>query len=559
MSDYAVNLEGVGKRYTLYRKPRDRVLDLLGLNRVLGRKPGNDFWALRDLNLQVDQGERLGLLGRNGAGKSTLLRLLVGNLEATEGVISVNGSIQAMLELGTGFHPEFTGIENIRTSLRYVGLESAEIEANIDEIIDFSELEDYIEQPVRTYSAGMYARLAFAVATAVRPEILIIDEVLGAGDAYFAGKCVQRMRRLTEDSGTTVLFVSHDLASVQQLCTRAVWIKKGRIHEDGSPLDVVKSYMLEVREDEERRLRRRDAGGALTDDVPRIFRILPDYTDRGRSSVVVRGLTVEGEDYRRSITVGSPQDNSPSEENRLLIDEGVTDWSEIRPEGGREVGAFGGRDRQAPFQFMMGPDGEGSTRLTVEADVELPIPVEIFCEDGEYRRIGILQPGQERQTFEINKRDNEQVLDVDTYGHGALELTSFEMIGDGRRDVRAIEAGLGIDLAMSVEGDSVGDIGLVVIAVYAADGSVAMQIAGEPPQRYLRKRSFLFELRPLRLGVGHYVASAGFFRSLGSDGLGKDPILVKERCFHFEVQRPIVPRLDPGLVLQDVVFRTSDE
>ena len=558
MSEYAVSLNGVGKRYRLYRTPRDRILDLLGITKLWKAPAANEFWALRDLDLHVKRGERLGLLGRNGAGKSTLLRLLVGNLEATEGVVSVSGSIQAMLELGTGFHPEFTGIQNIRTSLRYIGLETAEIEANVEEIIDFSELEEYIEQPVRTYSAGMYARLAFAVATAVRPEILIIDEVLGAGDAYFAGKCVQRMRRLTEDSGTTVLFVSHDLASVQQLCTRAVWIKKGRIHEDGSPLDVVKSYMLEVREDEERRLRRRDARGSLTDDVPRIFRLLPDYAHQGRSSMVVRRLAIESEDYRGSIAVGSPQDNSPNEENRLLIDKGATDWSEIRSEGGREVGAFGGRDRQAPFQFMMSPDGEGSPRLTVEADVVFPVPVEIFGEDGEYRRIGVLQPGEVRQTFDVTKGVDEQALDIETYGRGDLELGSFEMIADGRQDVRAVEAGSEVDLVMEVEGRSVVDIGLVVFTAYAADGSVAMQIAGEPSKAKMHSRKFEFELRPLRLGVGHYVASVGFFRRMGSDGLGEEPILVKDRWFHFEVRRPLVPGLDAGLVLQDAVFKALD-
>ena len=171
--------------------------------------------------------------------------------------------------------------------------------------------------------------------------------------------------------------------------------------------------------------------------------------------MVVRGLAIEGEDYRRSIAVGSPQDNSPNEENRLLIDEGATDWSEIRPEGGREVGAFGGRDRQAPFRFMMGPDGEGSTRLTVEADVMFPVPVEIFGEDGEYRRIGVLQPGAVRQTFDVTEGVDEQALDIETYGRGDLELGSFEMIADGRQDVRAVEVGSEVDLVMEVEGRSV--------------------------------------------------------------------------------------------------------
>ena len=213
----AVEVHGLGKMYKLFDKQSDRIWDIFGLDklRFWDREPKyREFWALRNVDLVVPKGERIGIIGRNGAGKSTLLKLIVGNLKPTEGSITVNGKIQALLQMGTGFHPEFTGVENIRAALAYAGMEPRKIRDSVDEIIEFSELEDYIHQPVKYYSAGMYSRLAFAVSTALEPDILIIDEVLGAGDAAFTSKCAERMKRLTQDSGATVLFVSHSMDSV---------------------------------------------------------------------------------------------------------------------------------------------------------------------------------------------------------------------------------------------------------------------------------------------------------------------------------------------------------
>ena len=162
------------------------------------------------------------------------------------------------MELGTGFHPEFTGIENIHAALTYQGLNHRQIREKTDDIIDFTELEEFIEQPIKTYSAGMYARLAFATATVVDPEVLIIDEVLGAGDAYFAGKCVERMQSMTVHSGTTVLFVSHDLSSVQQMCERVLWIDRGQIIRSGEPLDVLKHYNAMIRQENDLMLKAKE-------------------------------------------------------------------------------------------------------------------------------------------------------------------------------------------------------------------------------------------------------------------------------------------------------------
>lgn len=221
-NESAIEINGLGKMYKLYKNNSDKYKDAFKLN-FFKKDYYKEFWALRDINISINKGERVGLIGHNGAGKSTLLKTIIGRISPTEGSVRVNGKIQALLELGTGFHPEFTGRENIKAALMLVGCSYKQIDEMMDGIIDFAELEEYIDQPVKTYSAGMYARLAFSTATAIKPELLIIDEVLGAGDAYFSGKCVERMRSLTMDSGATVLFVSHDLASVQAICDRVIW------------------------------------------------------------------------------------------------------------------------------------------------------------------------------------------------------------------------------------------------------------------------------------------------------------------------------------------------
>ena len=239
----AISLTGVTKTYRLYGSLKDQALDVLGLSRLrFWRRPRYvSYPALDGIDLAVARGERLGIVGRNGAGKTTLLKLITGNFAPTSGVVRVNGTVQALMQTGLGFHPEFTGHENVRSALLYNGLSRAETEAAIEDVIAFAELGDFLDQPLKTYSLGMQSRLMFAAATAVRPDIVIIDEVLGAGDAYFSAKSAQRMHALAA-SGCTLLLVSHSMQQVLQFCDRAVWIESGRIVKEGPALAVVKGY-----------------------------------------------------------------------------------------------------------------------------------------------------------------------------------------------------------------------------------------------------------------------------------------------------------------------------
>lgn len=246
-SSLALRLEGVSKDYFLYDSPWSRFTDAIGIagRRVRGHR--RVFHALRDITLDIGTGERVGVVGRNGAGKSTLLKLISGNFKPTSGTIARNGKVLALMQAGLGFHPEFSGMQNIEASLMYNGLVGEELAAATEEIVEFVELGDYLYQPLKTYSMGMAARLQFAAATSIHPEILIIDELLSAGDAYFAAKCAERVKRITE-SGCTLLLVSHASQQIIQFCERAIWIEGGRIIMDAPAAQVVGAYEVECQE-----------------------------------------------------------------------------------------------------------------------------------------------------------------------------------------------------------------------------------------------------------------------------------------------------------------------
>ena len=242
--ELAVQVRGVGKEYSIGRQSRDTLRETL-VNRFrdpLGRRGRETFWALKDINLEVRRGEVVGLIGRNGAGKSTLLKILSRITVPTTGTIDLWGRVGSLLEVGTGFHPELTGRENIFLNGSILGMSRREIESRFDEIVDFSGVERFLDTPVKRYSSGMYVRLAFAVAAHLEPEILIVDEVLAVGDAEFQKRCLGKMQNVA-GAGRAVLFVSHNLAAVKSLCTRAILLRDGRVALDGDITKVADNYM----------------------------------------------------------------------------------------------------------------------------------------------------------------------------------------------------------------------------------------------------------------------------------------------------------------------------
>ena len=257
MSPVVLRLDGVCKCYLGYHSHLRRFGRWIGIP----AKPDTEHWALREVSLAVSRGESLALIGQNGAGKSTLLKLITGTVRATSGSIGIDGRLSAMLELGLGFNPEFSGRENVHLAAGLMGVHSSRIDALIPSITEFAELGTYFEEPLRTYSSGMQARLAFAVATAVRPDILIIDEVLSVGDSYFQHKCFDRIKQYREE-GTSLIFVSHAMTDVRNLCERVVLLDDGKVLRDGPADEVVDYYnaMIAARENakldvEQRRLK----------------------------------------------------------------------------------------------------------------------------------------------------------------------------------------------------------------------------------------------------------------------------------------------------------------
>jgi lipopolysaccharide transport system ATP-binding protein len=237
-TEYAIEVNGLGKCYQIYDKPSDRLKQML----MRGRKQYfKEFWALKDVSFNIKKGETVGIIGRNGSGKSTLLQMICGTLNPTGGEVKVNGRVAALLELGAGFNPEFSGVENVYMAASLYGLSKEEVDQRFDAIATFADIGDHIHQPVKTYSSGMYVRLAFAVIAHVDAEILVIDEALAVGDAFFTQKCMRFLRNFMKCG--TVLFVSHDTSSVRNLCNRAVWLDKGSIIESGSPKDVCERYL----------------------------------------------------------------------------------------------------------------------------------------------------------------------------------------------------------------------------------------------------------------------------------------------------------------------------
>ena len=238
MEEYAVRIENVSKYYKLYASPRDRLKEAL---LPFGKKYHKEFYALKNIDFNIKKGEILGIVGKNGSGKSTLLKIISSVLKPSSGQVYVNGRISALLELGSGFNPEFTGLENVFFYGTITGYSEEEMNNKIDDILSFADIGDFINQPLKLYSSGMKARLGFAVATAIDPEILIVDEVLAVGDAIFQRKCYARMESLIK-SGKTVLLVSHNRNSVSALCDRGLMLDEGRLMYFGSTENVLREY-----------------------------------------------------------------------------------------------------------------------------------------------------------------------------------------------------------------------------------------------------------------------------------------------------------------------------
>ena len=246
-SDIAVSVQGLSKRFRIYNTPRDRLWEFVfgSLRRAChlpAKKYYEEFSAASDISFEIMQGETVGIIGRNGSGKSTLLQMICGTLTPTAGSVETHGRVGALLELGLGFNPEFSGVDNIFLNGQVLGLSRDEVSAIFEDIVEFADIGDFINQPVKTYSSGMFVRLAFAIQANINPCILVVDEALAVGDAYFVHRCMNRIKEL-QRGGTTVIFVSHDANTVRDFCSRVLWLEGGALKLDGDPSYVIDRYL----------------------------------------------------------------------------------------------------------------------------------------------------------------------------------------------------------------------------------------------------------------------------------------------------------------------------
>jgi lipopolysaccharide transport system ATP-binding protein len=541
MSDQpAICLKAVGKRYTLYPSPLDGACDALGLAWLMPkrRRRWRQFWALRNISLTLPRGARIGIIGRNGAGKSTLLKLITQNIDPTEGTVEVHGEVQALLQAGTGMHPEFTGRENIEAALTYQGLTGADVDAAVADILEFTELGPFLDQPFKTYSTGMQARLAFATATVVRPDILIVDELLGVGDGYFLSKSTERMRRLIE-GGASVLLVSHAMEQIVRFCQQAIWVDRGQIVRQGDALEVVKEYERYLRLLDERRLRAEnarkqgDAAQAEAGDEAR-------YTDAlelrfqvaaGARLHVGQVELLENDRAQDRLHVGGPQDAAPGA-GAALKPETLTAWSDpqIRDDHMfRELG--GGRTAAVAFSLYLF-DPTVSYALDVEYRLDGPAAVaEVYHGDALLQTIE-LAPAADWQTVRVtcpakaapgvqatSPTDEGPLKLVHWPGLGGLLIEGIRLLDEDGVDQSVFEYGRPMTVEVRFRAAHAGTFPCqpaltfyrrsdgVNVTQFVGRSEVLTLAAGEEARAKLR-------LGPLQLGNDTYVIASSLFRKL---------------------------------------------
>ncbi|MFT4647503.1 MAG: ABC-type polysaccharide/polyol phosphate transport system ATPase subunit [Planctomycetota bacterium] len=408
----AIRAEGLSKRYLMYDKPSHRLLDML----TKTTKRGNEFWALKDVYLDIPHGSTVGIIGENGAGKSTLLKLLTGIARPTTGSVVTNGRVASLLELGAGFHPEFSGRENIFLNCSILGMSDDEIRDRYQSIVDFSELGDFIERPVKTYSSGMYVRLGFSVAASVNPDILLIDEALSVGDEHFKGKCINHLNEFREKGKTTV-FVSHDMGSIKSMCQWVVLLDQGKVLKQGSSDKVADEYLKRAHERGNERMSAFNRGAS-------------EYPRWGSGEVETTEIELVGKDGKPTHVF------QPGEKFKVRINFRVLKKCQKPVFGigmyrsdGTYINGSNHSWRQAPIDIEVMEEGEhGCAEMSFDS---LPLL------KGEYYLTSFLYDHSKASPTPIDHREHAvtfQVIDSDHRQHGMLFLPTLWEVSHGTGD-----------------------------------------------------------------------------------------------------------------------------
>ena len=436
----AVRVRNLRKVYRLYKRPSYRLRDIMGF---LPDDPRyfDQHVALHDVNFEIGRGEKVAIIGRNGAGKSTLLRLITNVIEPTSGSIEISGQTRALLSLGTGFHPELTGRQNVLAYLANFGIAGQAAARMVDDVIDFSELEEYIDQPTKTYSTGMGMRLMFSASTMFVPDLLVIDEVLGVGDAYFQSKSFDRIREICSGQGTTLLLVTHDVYAATSLCERTIWIDHGSVLLDADSPTVMKAYDTSIRQQEEARLRKKAllSLGRLAENAAAVQPLLielrsPDNAPPAAGIALGRIALCRGE---TEIAAAPLADAGVA----ASLDEGGA-WGDIVDIGGRparEMRNFGSSVHKVSVSFSVPRDEDlDALSLEIEAVSKMPYRLAIWRigKDLDGRAIGeIAAEAPEWSRFRLSlagEPDAAQpelvVRAADNHGSGRVTVTAIRLV-----------------------------------------------------------------------------------------------------------------------------------
>ncbi len=466
MQDIAIHIENLSKVYSLYSSPLQMFLHKLGLTFLLRKKPA-EHAALNNISLKIGKGEKVAFIGRNGAGKSTLLKLISGVSDPSFGTLKVNGEVHALLSIGSGFHQDFTGRENVYAYLANQGIAGKQADAMLEEIVEFAEVEEYIDQPLRTYSTGMGVRLMFATSTIVAPDVLILDEVLGVGDAYFAQKSYNRMKEMATDKGTTLLLVTHDIYSAVTLCERVIWIDKGKILIDGPAKEVVAAYENSVKIQEEERLRVKNL--RKRDKVKKALGPAATSIDLGDELLVEikpgNGMYFEAPFYLFDLELRSGQEilaswSAESADARgALILEG-SQWGELKTVNSckaQEVKDYGNPFHKVkmnlPIVSQCATGSELSCSLTVSSEHPLSMHLFFYTREKKLETSIVSIDCAGKRTVPTPLQLVEQPVDlgqVDFYGTAAIVLSNLRFV-QRDREVLICEPGERLEILIDYE------------------------------------------------------------------------------------------------------------
>lgn len=552
--ELAVSVRNLRKVYRLYQRPLYKFLDLLELC-----PPGPAYYteheALADVTLDIARGEKVAIIGRNGAGKSTLLKMIAGIARPSAGRVAVNGRISNLLQIGSGFHPDFTGRQNVFAGLAHQGIVGREASRLFDDIVAFAEVEEYIDQPMKTYSTGMCSRLMFSSSVLLVPDILIVDEILGVGDAYFSHKSFKRMRDLCADAGTTLLLVTHDLNSALNLCDRFVWIDRGRIWFEGDGKEAVARYESSVKEQEEQALRQRKVASFRSAPEPTPSppstdlagpAILPPGESASETTVHVIFRSRTG--FVLSHPLGLSEIDLTSADGRSLtlkVADGAERWylmeesnlGEVEVVGGRRsrpLGTFGSIYHKTEWAVRLPPgfDVKG-LRALCHYQGDDPIDIRVIRTDRTVLVRGELEaaPGWQEVTLaatDVGHTESDVVKQVD-YGSGAIRITSVEFLDATGQPVSQVAYGEALTVRVHCRRTGAAAESAVTFFVgFARQGFTHQAYIYDERLRIPTSAEFTIDSRldEVRLGSGIWFVNVG---------LGAPEIFRREEVPHFSI------------------------